>query len=173
MHGFVHEAWGDLDPDEEVRLARRATDALQQAAGVRPRGFRAPGGRRTAHTETILSDLGYEYDASLGDGTNPARLPGGMAQIPFVWPAVDGFHYLRQPPARPADVAEGWLRELDKAASHGGLFLLVCHAFLTGVDDERLAGLDAVIAAACADPRIRVCTLGELARDVIGKPSGG
>ncbi len=163
MHGFVHEAWGELAPDCERELATRATEALERAAGVRPQGFRAPGGRRTAHTESILQALGYAYDASLGDGMRPARLPSGLAQVPFVWPGVDGFHYLRPEPSDPSVVRDAWLDTLSRTAERGGLFLLVCHAFVTGVDPARLDALEAVIAAAREDPRVEIRTVSEIA----------
>ncbi|MBX3026096.1 polysaccharide deacetylase family protein [bacterium] len=162
MHGWTHEAWSELDSDREATLARRATDALEHAAGVRPRGFRAPGGRRTAHTEAILQRLGYAYDASLGDGMTPSRLPGGLAQIPFVWPGVDGFHYLGDAPAAPAAVRDAWIGALRKAAARDGLFLTVCHAFITGTDPERVRALEAVIDAAQA-AGLTIATAGEVA----------
>ncbi|MEW6272337.1 MAG: polysaccharide deacetylase family protein [Thermodesulfobacteriota bacterium] len=166
MHGHLHETWSELDPAREARLAERATRALEDAAGLRPRGFRAPGGRRTASTGTILRRLGYAYDASLGDGMRPVLLPGGLAQVPFVWPGVDGFHYLRREPASPAEVRARWLAALERAAERRGLFVLVCHAHVTGVDPGRLAVLDAVLAAARGDPRIDVRTAGEVAASI-------
>lgn len=164
MHGWLHEPWAGLSVEEERELAARATEALATAAGVPPRGFRAPGGRRTAATTAILRDLGYEYDASLGNRMQPERLPEGLAQIPFVWPCVDGFHYLRAEPAPAATVRDLWLAQLGRVAEEGGLFLVIAHAFLSGVDDDRLAALDAVVAAAVADPRITIRSAGELAR---------
>lgn len=166
MHGWAHEAWADLAPADEEALAARATEALAAAAGERPRGFRAPGGARTDHTPTVLSDLGYEYDASLGDGMRPAALAPGLAQVPFVWPGVDGFHYLRDQPADPAEVARSWLASLERVAAGGGLFMLICHAPITSVDAGRVGALDAVIAAAAADPRVELCTVGEVAAGV-------
>jgi len=163
MHGWVHEAWGTLDPATEASLATRATETLEGAAGIRPRGFRAPGGARSAHTEGILKELGYSYDASLGEGMRPMLLPSGIAQVPFVWPCVDGYHYLRAEPARPDAVQDSWLRALERVAEQGGLFLTICHAFITGIDAERLAVLDTVIAAAAADRHVTVCTAGEVA----------
>ena len=163
MHGWVHEEWGALPPEREAELAARATEALERAAGVRPRGFRAPGGARTAVTESILASLGYAYDASLGDGMRPSRLAGGLAQVPFVWPGVDGFHYLRAEPAAPAAVRDAWLAALAKTGERGGLFLLVCHAFVSGIDEARLEALDAVVEAACRDPRFAVRTAAEVA----------
>jgi peptidoglycan/xylan/chitin deacetylase (PgdA/CDA1 family) len=166
MHGWVHERWSELAPDVERGLVARATAALERAAGVRPRGFRAPGGARTAATEEILLAHGYHYDASLGAGMRPARLPRGMPQVPFVWSGVDGAHYLRPKPARPEDVRDAWLAALARTAERGGLFLTVCHAFLTGASDERAAALEAVVAASVADPRIEVWTAHEVAERV-------
>ncbi len=163
MHGWLHEAWSGLERAVEEQLAARATVALERAAGARPVGFRAPGGARSAHTEAILSALGYTYDASLGNGMQPQVLPSGLAQIPFVWPCVDGFYYLRDTAVRPADVRDAWLRALEQTAERGGLFLVICHAFLTGVDATRLDALDAVMRAAVADPRVVVRTAGEIA----------
>jgi len=167
MHGWAHERWSTLPPDDEDMLAARATDALAEATGVRPEGFRAPGGSRTEHTPAVLERLGYAYDASLGDGMRPGQLTPGLAQVPFVWPGVDGFHYLRDAPADPADVQRSWLASLDKAAAGGGLFLLICHAPITAIDDRRLAALEAVVAAAVADDRVEICTAGDLARAVL------
>ena len=164
MHGFLHEPWSSLSPAEEKELAARATFALSQASGVRPRGFRAPGGARTAQTEGILRELGYAYDASLGNGMRPERLPGGMAQVPFVWPCVDGFHYLRERPARPGAVREAWLSALARTARRGGLFVTVCHAFVTGLDPERMEVLGEVMSEAVAEPRIAVLPVGEVAQ---------
>jgi peptidoglycan/xylan/chitin deacetylase (PgdA/CDA1 family) len=168
MHGWLHEQWSELTPDAERALAVRATDALTRAAGIAPRGFRAPGGARTAATESILLELGYRYDASLGDGMRPARLPSGLAQIPFVWPCVDGFYYLtREPPADPAVVRDAWLAALHKAIDGRGVFLTICHAFLTGLDPQRLAALAAVIEAAHA-AGVEVCTVGTVAERLCG-----
>jgi peptidoglycan/xylan/chitin deacetylase (PgdA/CDA1 family) len=163
MHGWLHETWGELDRATERSLATRATEALEAAAGVRPRGFRAPGGARSPHSDAILTELGYRYDASLGDGMRPARLASGLVQVPFVWPAVDGFYYLAGArPADPAVVRDAWLAALRKAIERGGFFLTICHAFLTGMDPTRVSALESVIRAAqAADVEIR--TAGEVA----------
>ncbi|HKE11666.1 MAG TPA: polysaccharide deacetylase family protein [Myxococcota bacterium] len=163
MHGWVHEHWSSLSPGEERELAARATDALAQATGLRPRGFRAPGGARTPETAGILLAQGYAYDASLGRGMRPEHLAPGLAQVPFVWPCVDGFHYLRDPPAKPSQVRETWLRALARTASQGGLFVTVCHAFVTGLEEARLEVLGEVMAAATGDPRITVLRIGQVA----------
>jgi peptidoglycan/xylan/chitin deacetylase (PgdA/CDA1 family) len=163
MHGWLHEEWGTLDPQAERDLAARATDALTRAAGVAPRGSRAPGGARSQHSERSLLDLGYRYDASLGDGMRPTLLPSGLAQVPFVWPGVDGFYYLTStPPAAPEVVRDAWRAALDKAIARGGLFVTICHAFLTGVDAARVAALEAVIGAA-RHAGVEICTTATVA----------
>jgi len=169
MHGWTHEPWHRLAPDEEDALAARATDALSRAAGARPLGFRAPGGARTTHTAATLRRLGYRYDASLGDGMRVGIVAPDLAQIPFVWPAVDGFHYLRPEPADPSTVRTAWLRALARVARDGGLFLIICHAFITGVDDARLAVLEDVVRAAAADDRIAIHTAGEIAEMTLAR----
>jgi peptidoglycan/xylan/chitin deacetylase (PgdA/CDA1 family) len=173
MHGWVHETWHALVPADEAAIATRATAALERATGVRPLGFRAPGGARSARTDVILAGLGYRYDASLGDGMQPRVLPSGIAQVPFVWPGVDGFHYLRPEPTSPAAVRATWLAALGRVAREGGLFLTICHAFLTGIDDERVAALADVMYAALADPRIRVCTVGDVAAGMLEERRAG
>ncbi|MBI1814707.1 MAG: polysaccharide deacetylase family protein [Deltaproteobacteria bacterium] len=164
MHGWTHESWAQLEPAQEQQLALRATAALEHAAGVRPIGFRAPGGARSEHTESILRDLGYGYDASLGDGMRATMLPSGLAQVPFAWTGVDGFYYLRPEPVDPVLVRDRWLHALNDTAAHGGLFLTICHAFITGVAEARLAALGAVMSAARADERITILTAGEIAQ---------
>ena len=163
MHGWAHEEWSKLDPATEDDLARRATDTLERAAGVRPVAFRAPAGERSPHTVDMLQALGYHYDASLGDGMNVTTLTPEIAQVPFVWPGVDGYWYLREEAASADEVRDAWLAELDKAASSGGLFLTICHAFLTGAEQARIDALDAVMAAAVADNRVEVRSAGEVA----------
>lgn len=167
MHGWTHESWSALSAEREMALARRATDALERASGQRPVGFRAPGGERSPRTVQILRNLGYRYDASLGDGMRPQLVLPELAQVPFVWPGVDGFYYLRPEPLPPEQVRTTWLQTLERVATDGGLFVLVCHAFVTGIDAERCAALEAVIHAATADPRVLVQTAGEIASGLL------
>ena len=148
MHGWAHEQWDSLDPDEEHKLARRGTEVLAEAAGSAPRGFRAPGGARGERTADLLVALGYRYDASLGDGMRTDVLPEGLAQVPFVWNGVDGAHYLADPPPSPEDVEQQWSSALEKVRTGGGLFLTICHGFITGADDSRVAAFDRVVGRA-------------------------
>jgi peptidoglycan/xylan/chitin deacetylase (PgdA/CDA1 family) len=166
MHGWAHEQWDSLDAEEEEKLARRATEALAAAAGETPTGFRAPGGARGSRTADLLVELGYRYDASLGDGMRTDVLKPGLAQVPFVWNGVDGAHYLGDPTPLPADVQEQWMSALEKVGEDGGLFLTICHGFITGADDERLAAFDRVVGRA-QDSGFELLTAGQVAERVL------
>jgi len=163
MHGWMHEDWKQLDAQTERHLAAESTSALAEAAGRAVRGFRAPGGSRSASTEDILVDLGYRFDASLGDAMRPAVLPSGLAQVPFGWPGVDGAYYLRDDPMDPESVEERWTRALERTIEQGGLFMIVAHAFISGVVPERLAVLDRLIRRAVAADELAVMSATEIA----------
>ena len=73
-HGWAH---GGLEDDEDFRTVsyeqqrqwiRRATDAIDKAAGIRPVIFRAPNLWISETTLRALEDEGYRYDSSV-----PAR----------------------------------------------------------------------------------------------------
>jgi hypothetical protein len=73
-HGWAH---GGLERDEDFRTAgyeqqrdwiRRSTEAVEQAAGVRPIVFRAPNLWISETTLRVLEEEGYLYDSSV-----PAR----------------------------------------------------------------------------------------------------
>jgi len=64
-HSFHHEPWLHLYDDEEVeKEISRAEDAIEEATGVRPIGFRGPGFSVSETVLTVLKRRGYHYDAS-------------------------------------------------------------------------------------------------------------
>lgn len=64
-HGYLHEVPNTLDAAAERAVIVRGNEAIERAAGVRPRGFRSPSWDLSPHTLDILRDLGFEYDSSL------------------------------------------------------------------------------------------------------------
>jgi len=103
-HGWAH---GGLEDDEDFRLAtyqqqrqwiRRATDAVEQAAGIRPLIFRAPNLRIGEVTLRALEDEGYRYDSSIPS----RRFDMGFGRVHYTeyfWaprepyhPSWDGLH---------------------------------------------------------------------------------
>lgn len=64
-HSFRHEPWLHLyTPDELAAEIDNAEDAIADATGQRPRGFRGPGFSLSRDTLTVLQGRGYRYDAS-------------------------------------------------------------------------------------------------------------
>ena len=84
-HGWAH---GSLEEDEDFRIAsyaqqrqwiRKATDAVEKAAGVRPVVFRAPNLWISETTLRVLEEEGYRFDSSV-----PAsRFDMGMGRVHY------------------------------------------------------------------------------------------
>jgi hypothetical protein len=96
-HGWAH---GSLEQDEDFRTAgyeqqrdwiRRATRAVEQAAGVRPRIFRAPNLWIGETTLRVLEEEGYLYDSSV-----PARRCdlgfGRVHYLKYFWAPSAPYH---------------------------------------------------------------------------------
>lgn len=65
-HSFRHEPWLHLySPSELDQELRQAEEAIEQAMGVRPRGFRGPGFSLSEDTLETLLRRGYDYDATV------------------------------------------------------------------------------------------------------------
>lgn len=64
-HSFHHEPWLHLHSRDRIESEiGRAEEAIEQATGRRPRGFRGPGYSLSATTLDVLLRKGYRYDAS-------------------------------------------------------------------------------------------------------------
>jgi peptidoglycan/xylan/chitin deacetylase (PgdA/CDA1 family) len=90
FHGWQHERWADLDPADERASLERGVAALD-ALGLRPAGFRPPGGRLTPASLELLREYGFEYVSPEGD---EVEVRDGLAVLPFRWELVDAFYYL-------------------------------------------------------------------------------
>ena len=64
-HSFNHEPWLHLYSEEQlVEEFQKTEDALEQATGRRPIGFRGPGYSLSPTVLKVLADRGYAYDCS-------------------------------------------------------------------------------------------------------------
>jgi peptidoglycan/xylan/chitin deacetylase (PgdA/CDA1 family) len=136
FHGWQHERWADLSPDAERSSFERGVSALD-ALGLRPVGFRPPGGELTPATSGLLREYGFEYCSPVG---SEVETRDGLVVLPFRWELIDAFHYLPHfaalrgtdetlPPSR--------LRAaLDDALGEEGFVALLFHPFLLE-DEER------------------------------------
>lgn len=99
-HGWAH---GGLEEDEDFRTASydqqrewisRATEAVEQAAGIRPVVFRAPNLWIGEATLRALEDEGYRYDSSI-----PARRFdmgfGRVHYLKYFWAPLEPYRLAR------------------------------------------------------------------------------
>ncbi len=159
VHAWRHEEWATLDAGSEAKLLQRATEAMR-AIGVRPRGFRPPGGGLTERTAALLGEHDYTYVSPAGEREGVLE---GLAVLPFRWPLVDAYCYLPQfsglrerygegpdpiAPERMRD--ELMIAALDEHASlKDGHLTLLFHPFTVAFTGEPgWEALDAVLAHA-------------------------
>ena len=177
LHGWVHEKFGALDKLRAEQLLHDGTASLMRL-GIRPAGFRAPGGVRGKHTPAILQSLGYRYDSSSETEADvtaadnfsvvPGMLAPGLAHIPWRHAMVDSIQYLRHPvrPRTPAELEASWLAAIDATAAARATVTMVIHAFVSGVDDARFAVVRKVLAHA-RERNLEIVTAGALAERVL------
>jgi peptidoglycan-N-acetylglucosamine deacetylase len=176
LHGWVHEKFAALDKRSAEQLLHDGTASLARL-GLRPAGFRAPGGLRGQYTIPILRSLGYRYDSSTAaeadaDGdeifVTPGLLAPDLAHIPWRYAMVDSIQYLRHPvrPRTPKELESSWLAAIDRAAAAHATITLVIHAFVSGVDDERFSVVRRVLTHARMRGDIELTTAGALAERV-------
>jgi peptidoglycan/xylan/chitin deacetylase (PgdA/CDA1 family) len=156
-HGFSHERWSELSAQDERDALVRGVEAFA-TLGLRPRGFRPPGGALTERTPALLRELGFDWCSP--EGGDP-HVEDGLAYVPFDWELVDAYHLMDSfgplraargdPEGRraPAELAD-WLAH---RLATGGRQMLILHPFLM-LDPAWAAGVAEVLSA-----------IAELARD--------
>jgi peptidoglycan-N-acetylglucosamine deacetylase len=185
-HGWVHEGLSKLDRATEERYLVRGLEALDEVAGVRPAGYRAPGVDVSVNTVDLLLEHGFRYDASFSatdfepyylrtgdrfppDGPYEFGQRVDLVGIPFAWHLSD-FQYfefaggalVRQDP--PSAVHEIWEGELrwGHANVPGGVFVLTMHPQAIG-RGPRLAIVERLIETAAALDGVTFEQLGDYA----------
>ena len=64
-HSFKHESWLHVYPKEKIREEiLTAEEHITKISGVKPVGFRGPGFSWSENLLGVLSELGYQFDAS-------------------------------------------------------------------------------------------------------------
>ncbi len=176
-HGYLHEPLGEADEKMERSYLERGLEALDEVAGVRPVGYRAPMWELNYRSPAILAEYGFLYDSSLMDGDSPYELATGrdaesIIEIPIHWSLDDWEQYCYVPSLfeygvieSPTKTREMWNLELEATTNEGGCFVLTAHPFLTG-RPSRTNALSDVIEAAVAAPHVWVATMSEIANHV-------
>jgi peptidoglycan/xylan/chitin deacetylase (PgdA/CDA1 family) len=138
-HGWMHEQWDKLEPAEELELIKRTTDAIGNALGTAPLGWRSPFSRTTKSTLSLLADHGYRYDSSFADEDIPYRMhvragdERTLVEFPLSGVLNDAPYYSGQLGFRsPDDVHEMHFGELRGLAKSAGFAVLVSHPRFSG-----------------------------------------
>jgi len=130
-HGYLHENLSEMSAAGERDVHEKSVRILQDVAGVRPIGFRAPYWEWSTRTPGYLRRYKFVYDSSLMNDDKPYRMGGGSAfriyELPVEWFLDDWtlFEEKRQPPS---SVLETWKSEFDAVYDLGlGYFMLTMH----------------------------------------------
>ncbi|MEV6056935.1 polysaccharide deacetylase [Streptomyces sp. NPDC052107] len=179
-HGYLHEQPTGISAEEEAAVLDRGLDALQEVAGIRPVGYRAPMCELSWHSAALLDARGFLYDASLMDADVPYELaitPGSsrsIVEIPMQWALDDWEQYCYLPDIygsglieTPAKARELWQAEFEGLRVAGGCWVLTNHPFLSG-RPSRAQQLDELMehVLGCAD--VWVASMEEIARHIRG-----
>jgi peptidoglycan/xylan/chitin deacetylase (PgdA/CDA1 family) len=179
-HGYLHEGARSA-PDEATEEAYllRGLEALQEVAGVRPIGYRAPMWELSYRLPALLAGHGFRYDSGLMDADHPYRLAVGpepnaptLVELPGHWSLDDWEPYNYLPGitgsgviASPAEVLARWTLELEALVAEGGLFMLTNHPFVSG-RPSRAAALETLIERAQAIEGLWIATAAEIVAHV-------
>jgi peptidoglycan/xylan/chitin deacetylase (PgdA/CDA1 family) len=175
LHGWRHELWGEIEPQQQREIIQRSLDAFA-VIGLQPCGFRPPGGTVAENPSAVLREFGFTYYSA--SDTSPG-IVAGVAQIPFAWEHLDGVYLM------PGGAAMAGLTSLPETASLEGMrrafhdairesidkglhLTLVFHPWLLGQDRERLLVLLELYDCATHHPELWVAPCRDVARWVLG-----
>lgn len=175
-HGWLHEPLAGVSAEQEAAILDRGLRTLEEVAGVRPVGYRAPMWELTWASPGLLADRGFLYDSSLMDADHPYELVAddarSIVEIPIHWGLDDWEQYCfvpglseSLPIETPAKATEAWRAEYEAMREDGGCFVLTGHPFLSG-RPGRAAALERLIGEIAADSDTWVASLGEIATHV-------
>lgn len=173
-HGYLHEPLGQADEAKEIEYLERGIAALEEVAGVRPIGYRAPMWELNYRSPGLLQRYGFLYDSSLMDADQPYELAAGpgderLVEIPIHWAVDDWEQYCylpglfeTNPVGSPLHAREMWSAELRATTAEGGCFVLTAHPFLSG-RPARAASLSELMREATEMRGVWVASMEEIA----------
>ncbi len=89
IHAWLHEPWDKLDATTRRQLLTKCIEGFENI-GIRPRGFRPPGGALPHECYQEFRDAGLQWCSPLGD-EGASRVEDGLAILPFAWHHVDAY----------------------------------------------------------------------------------
>lgn len=144
VHGYLHEEFSTLTPEQQRACHERSLAAAERVIGHRPVGVRPPG-EYTPETLRIISEMGFLYDSNMRGDDRPyrVRIDGKITDLIEIsphWELDDGPYFSfgfgsGYAPVRiqsPETAYEAWSREFDGYYREGLCYLLMTHPELTG-----------------------------------------
>ena len=141
-HGYLHRRPDRADLAAAKAEIDRGLEALDQALGVRPIGYRAPSGENFPELLAYLADSGFAYSSSFRDDVRPYRhrlhdgRPGPI-EIPVNFAFDDwNFGMTSRVDPRPIFGREAvlnlWIDEFEATHAWGGVTTMVLHPQVSG-----------------------------------------
>ncbi len=155
-HGWVHENPANFDRAGERKNLELGLEALDKAAGIRPKGYRSPAWDLSQNTVDLLIEYGFEYDSScMGNDFYPYYLRKGdewsttepyvfgepceLVEVPVTW-GLDDFPASEYIPGQntglmpPSALEETWRGDFEYAHDNcpGGVYDLTMHPQVIG-----------------------------------------
>lgn len=155
-HGWVHENPANFDREGERKNLELGLEALDKAAGIRPKGYRSPAWDFSQNTVDLLIEYGFEYDSScMGNDFYPYYLRKGdewssaepytfgepceLVEVPVTW-GLDDFPASEYIPGQntglmpPSALEEIWRGDFEYAHANcpGGVYDLTMHPQVIG-----------------------------------------
>jgi len=172
LHGLRHEIWATLESQRQVEVLEQSLTAMA-AVGLRPMGFRPPGGYGSENLAGLMSRYGFSHYSCVGEGTRVVL--DSVVSTPFSWPFVDGNQLEERIGARfniqpgpdgqfgPTLLRQVFVKEIDRAAEVGTHAVFDFHPQIIGQSRERMEALFSIIAHAQHRADIWVASCGEVA----------
>ena len=177
-HAYCHEVWFKLSEEEQTSLLTRATEAFDRI-GIRPTGFRMPGGASSDFTETLAASLGYRYISAAGGA---AGTRNGIAIMPYQMGGVDLCYYLSAVAGQYAHpgidgnapeterIVQGFRLTREDTIAAGDCSATISHVTIPLIEPGRTETLDMLIHELQSDDRVWAPTLGEAADWILADP---
>ena len=154
-HSYSHRWILSLSADEEREEFERGIEAIERAAGRKPRGWRSPAAELSAYTMSMLVEYGFSYSSNFFDDDSPyLHVVDGrqtdIVELPFRWVLDDApfFQYSIVLPGRtlqpPSSLLEAWKAEFDILYEEKRMMMVGMHPQLIG-QPSRIKALEGLI----------------------------
>ncbi|MFF2508981.1 polysaccharide deacetylase [Streptomyces sp. NPDC058067] len=146
-HGYRHERYWDLEPDQQAEVVERSQRIFHDVLGAPAVGFRTPSGDWHPDTPRLLVEAGFTYSSSMRGDDRPYlhEVDGALTplvEIPGRWDLDDyaSLAYTRNPdyPAGQDRIAsyeltlDNWIREFDGSHAEGLCMTTLFHPKVCG-----------------------------------------